>query len=493
MGDVVLLTGGTGFVGTEVALRLLERPDVEIVSLVPAPTDAAALRVSEREWWHRPALRAELGGRIRAIAGDVARPGLGVDHLTYAALRDRVTHIVHAAADLRFDASVDELRRVNVDGVAHVLDLAWAARRLRRVLHVSTAYVAGRRRGSISEDDLSDAFGFSSPYERTKFDAERLVHAAASGLPVTIVRPAMIVGDSRTGEIKTFNTFYAPLRLLLSGRLRIVPARRGLRVNIVPVDYVADAIVRLMFDPAAEGSTFHLTTPTEQLPTAGDVVDFARRWASEHLGVRLPPPVFLPIGARAAGRTGRVLAPYFRERRSFRRDRADEVLGSTVPDPATYLPTLLEHAAAHGFLHRSDRTVHEQVLFRLGSRRLPVRFVDVHADGSVRRRSADELRADITRAAGALRAMGVGPGTRVAIVGSNSTRYLVVDVAIGLVGAVSVPLYVTTPPAEVDDVLRRSRAELLFVGTEGVLERLDELTTGLPTVSFCRDERLLGR
>lgn len=493
MGDVVLLTGGTGFVGTEVALRLLERADLEIVSLVPASTDAEALHISERAWWHRPALRAGLGGRIRAVVGDVSQPGLGLDRRTHATLRDRVTHIVHAAADLRFDASVNELRRVNVDGVAHVVDFACSARRLQRLLHVSTAYVAGRRRGSVSEDDLTDAFGFSSPYEQTKFEGERLVRAAPAGLPVTIVRPAMIVGDSRTGEVKTFNTFYAPLRLLLAGRLRIVPARRGLRVNIVPVDYVADAIVRLMFDPAAEASTFHLTTPTELLPTAGDVVGFARRWAEDHLGVRLPLPVFLPIGAWAEGRTGRVLAPYFRERRRFRRDHADEVLGPTVPDPHNYLPTLLEHAAAHGFLHRSDRTVHEQVLFRLGSRRLPVRFVDIDADGSVQRCSADEVRRDITRAVGALRAMGVGRGTRVAIVGSNSTRYLVVDVAIGLVGAVSVPLYVTTPPADVDDVLRRSRAELLFVGTESVLERLDELTTGLPAVSFCRDERLLGR
>ncbi len=84
--------------------------------------------------------------------------------------------------------------------------------------------------------------------------------------------------------------------------------------------------------------------------------------------------------------------------------------------------------------------------------------------------------------------MGVGPGTRVAIVGSNSTRYLVVDVAIGLVGGVSVPLYPTTPPADLDDVLRRSRAEVLFVGASSVMERLDELSTQLPVVSFCRDE-----
>ena len=89
--------------------------------------------------------------------------------------------------------------------------------------------------------------------------------------------------------------------------------------------------------------------------------------------------------------------------------------------------------------------------------------------------------------------MGVGPGTRVAIVGSNSTRYLVVDVAVGLVGGVSVPLYPTTPPGELDDVLRRSRAEVMFVGASTVMGRLDELSTQLPVVSFCRDESPTGR
>jgi long-chain acyl-CoA synthetase len=493
MGDVVLLTGGTGFLGTEVAARLLERADLEIVSLVLADTDAEAGRASERAWWFRPDLRTELGARIHAIAGDVAKPTLGLDPGTYADLCERVTHIVHSAADLRVDATVEELRVTNVDGVANVLGFARSAHRLERLVHVSTAYVAGGRTGTVDEDDLTDAFGFGSAYEQTKYEAERLVRDAASELPVTVVRPSMIVGDSRTGDIKTYNTFYTPLRLFLVGRLRIVPARRALRVNIVPVDYVADAIVRLTFDPRAVGMTFHLTTPTDELPTAGDVLAFTRRWAREHLGVRLPTPVFLPIGFAVGGRTVRLLKPYFRERRRFRRDHTDEALGPTVPGWYDYLPTLLEHATARGFLHRSDRTVHEQVLFRLASRRLPVRFVDVDGHGGRTVRSSTEVRREIEAAVMALSAMGVGAGTRVAIVGSNSTRYLVVDVAIGLVGGVSVPLYATTPPEDLDDVLRRSRSEILFVGAPSVMDRVDELSTRLRIVSFCRAEHPVGR
>ena len=116
MGDVVLLTGGTGFLGTEVAARLLERADLEIVSLVLADTDAEAARASDRAWWYRPDLRAELGTRIHAVAGDVAKPTFGLDPGTYADLCDRVTHVVHCAADLRVDATVEELRVTNVDG-----------------------------------------------------------------------------------------------------------------------------------------------------------------------------------------------------------------------------------------------------------------------------------------------------------------------------------------------------------------------------------------
>lgn len=493
MGGVALLTGGTGFLGTEVAARLLARPDLEIVSLVPAITNADAIAVSSRAWWYRPDLRSALGTRIRAVAGDVSKPRLGLDPRTDADLCDRVTHIVHAAADLRVEASVEDLRRTNVDGVAHVLEFARSVRGLTRLVHVSTAYVAGGRTGTVGEDDLTDAFGFESPYEQTKYEGERLVRAASSELPVSIVRPAMIVGDSRTGDVKTFNTFYTPLRLLLSGKLPIVPASRRLRVNIVPVDYVADAIVRLAFEPAAEGLTFHLTTPTGQLPTAEEVVAVARRWARDRLGIRLRSPLFVPIGVGSGGRTGRLLAPYFRERRRFRRDHADALLGRSVPDWHAYLPILLDHATAHGFLHRSDRTVHEQVLFRLASRHRPVRFTDLDAEGAVTVRSATAVRCEISSAAAALRAMGVGPGTRVAIVGSNSTRYLVVDVAIGLVGGVSVPLYPTTPPADLDDVLRRSRAEVLFVGASTVMERFDELATELPVVSFCRDQPPAGR
>ncbi len=225
MGDVVLLTGGTGFLGTEVAARLLERADLEIVSLVLADTDAEAVHASNRAWWYPagPARRARspdprdrrgrrqadgwVSTRARTPISASASPTSSTARPTCGSMRPSRSCAPRTSTGWRTSSS-----------------FARSARRLARLVHVSTAYVAGGRKGTVSEDDLTDAFGFGSPYEQTKYEAECLVRDAASELPVTVVRPSMIVGDSRTGDIKTFNTFYTPLRLFLSGKLRIVPA-----------------------------------------------------------------------------------------------------------------------------------------------------------------------------------------------------------------------------------------------------------------------------
>jgi long-chain acyl-CoA synthetase len=292
----------------------------------------------------------------------------------------------------------------------------------------------------------------------------------------------MVVGDSRTGAVRTFNTVYAPLRRYLTGRQRLVPVRPGLRVNIVPVDWVADAIVRLTFDPAAERRTVHLTAPFESLPTAAELVGATRRWAAGHLDLRLPRPLFVPLPGVLPGEL-RALAPYLAERRRYRRDHADRLLGPYAPDWRAYLPRLLAYATAHGFMHRCDRTVHEQVLHRLAGRARPVSYQDLGPVAALR--DPDAVRAEMLAAAGALRRLGVRPGDRVAVVGLNSTRYLTVDVAVGLAGAVGVPLHPTSPPGELDEILAASRARLLLVGAPAVLARLGELRVRLPVVSFC--------
>jgi long-chain acyl-CoA synthetase len=498
MRDCLFLTGATGNLGTWLAVRLLAEPDLQVAALVrAADREEAGLRLT-RAWWDRPGLVAAIGTRIEPVPGDVSQPGLGLDAATRTGLGGRTTRVIHAAADLRLDAPLDELRLTNVNGTAEVLEFARAAHRdhgLVRFAHVSTAYVCGRRHGEIREEELSGTDGFANAYEQAKFEGEALVRAAMGDLPVSVFRPGMIVGDSRTGAIATFNTVYGPLRWYLTGHLRLVPARRDAPLDFVTSDEVADAIVRLALDPGAEGLTFHLTPRPGTAPTIGEVFDAARSFARERLDVRLPRARFVPL-ARVVGRGGRrgqlifgrsrLLLPYVDEGRVFRRDNLDRLLGHEDPDWPRILPRLLDYAATKGFLHRSERTVHEQILYRLERPSRPVAYSDL-VDGRSVGRTAGEVRAEILTAASALRAMGIQRGDRVALVGRNSTRYLALDVAIGLVGAVSVPLYYTSPPADIDAILASSGTRLLLVEAPAILSRLDELTTDVPVVAFSRE------
>jgi long-chain acyl-CoA synthetase len=504
MGGMILLTGATGFLGSQVARLLRQNTDHRLAVLVRGKDQDDARRRLLRTWSEWPETAAALEGRVEVIRGDLSLPLLGMEPARYAALVRGLTHIIHAAAELQLDGSVEELRRTNVDGTARLLSLARAAHadhRLQRFAHVSTAYVAGGRTGEVREEELEDSHGFSNAYEQTKFEGEGLVRKAMAELPVSIFRPGMVVGDSRTGEIQSFNTVYVPLRLYLCGRLRLIPSRPDMPLNIVPVDYVAQAIARLAFDERAAGQAFHLTVAREHLPRTRDLLDCARTWASENLDDAPPRARFVPL-ERLAGQNGMArlgvpasLLSYFSEDRTYRRDNVERLLGSYAPDWGVILPRLFDYAVRRGFLRRSGRTVHEQVVVRLQSRRLPIRVHDISMDGTCRPRSGGEMVAEIRQSCAALRALGVRPGDRVGLVGLNSSRFLSLDAAIGLSGAVSVPLYYTAPAAEISSILEASGSRLLLVGAPGVLAHVPELGTTVPIVSFCSTmpEGLAGR
>ncbi len=500
MQTTILLTGATGFLGTQIARQILQNQDAELIALLRAPDENAAIKRLRREWWDWSELQSAIGGRITALAGDITLPELGLTQMQYAGLVRRVTHIIHAAADIRLFAALDELRLVNVTGTRHVLELGQAIQAdhgLRRLAHVSSAYVAGKRAGPVAEEDLSERDGFSSPYERSKYEAELLVRQAGAALPISIFRPGLIVGDAHTGVIKTFNTLYYPLRLYLTGRLSVAPARPDLRVNLVPVDYVAASIARLVFDPAAAGLTFHLTPPDLALPTLAEIAHFTRNWAQQEMGVELPQARFLPLPGlekiapriqkflpRDLAELARLL-PYFQGRSFFLRANTDRLLGPYPIDWRELLPTLLAYAVRQSFWGRTARTVHEQILVRLESRTRPVAYRDL-AGGQQVARSAAELRSEILAAAAALRALGVAPGDRVAIVGKNSTRYFSALVACGISGAVSATLYATSPVGEIDELLQDCEAQVLLIGAADILNALDELQYNGVVISFCR-------
>ena len=157
---------------------------------------------------------------------------------------------------------------------------------LERLSYISTAYVAGEHAGTFAEDDLDVGQRFRNAYEQSKYEAEQLVGRYRGRLPITVLRPSIIVGDSRSGWTASFNVLYWPLRALARGAYPVLPARVDAPVDVVPVDYVADAVFALTHAPEAEGYAYHLTA-SAQASTIGELLQLA----CSGLGCRKPPVI----------------------------------------------------------------------------------------------------------------------------------------------------------------------------------------------------------
>ena len=289
------------------------------------------------------------------------------------------------------------------------------------------------------------------------------------------------------------------LRLYLKGQLRVIPVSANLKVNLIPVDFVADAICSLTFNIKTEGTTFHLTAPQKCLPTVKQLVDLVYEWSVKNLDQKLTKPVFLPISPllpfiqkffmnenRGLGKTSKSLTPYLNENREFNIDNTEEFMGTYKLRWEKYIPKLLKYAVYNGFFHRSTRTVHEQVIFRLKGISWPVKYYDV-VDDKFLYISSSEVKEDILKVINSLKKLEIGPGDKVAIVGYNSTRYLILDVAIGIVGAISVPIYYTSPVNEINEILADCGAKSIFMGTPQLLDHSHEIQTDNPIISFCSE------
>jgi thioester reductase-like protein len=293
----VLLTGATGFVGIEVLARYLERSDSTVYALVRADDEGEAtarMRAQLASFFGHEDPHA---GRVVAVPGDIERPGLGLDEGSRRRLAERVSAIVHVAASVTFSLPLEEARRVNREGTARLLefaDLCMECGGLRLFSYVSTAYVAGTHSGTFHEHELGLGQGFRNSYERSKFEAEQLVRSYADRVPIQIFRPSIVVGERDSGWTASFNVVYAPLRAFTLGAFHALPGRRSAPVDVVSVDYVADAMFELATSPAHSGDTYHLVAG-RQAATVGRLMELSADYFGRQTPPLLPPALYRTV------------------------------------------------------------------------------------------------------------------------------------------------------------------------------------------------------
>src|ERR1700722_3324444 len=367
VGDTVFLTGGTGFLGSEIMKRILEQhPKTRLALLVRStPREMAGERVEKlltRMFGLADAARHAEG--IEVVEGDISLRGVGIDSERSRQLAERVDHVIHCAASVRFDMPLDVARRDNTEGTRNVLTFAERLPRLARFDYIGTAFVAGDRRGLIREDELDVGQRFSNSYEQTKMEAEKLVRAFATSHPTAIYRPSIVVGNSKTGETTTFQGFYQALlfyRRLFAGKLVVLlPANPNTPLDLVPVDYVVDALFSLIGSDRSLGGCFHLTSGPGNTCTTDEIL----KMLSEFTGVKQPPYVSKRAYERVlrpilktilfwdsrvdVARKAEIYMPYAWSNLIFDKTRTDAVLegsGITTPHARSYFVKLLEYQA----------------------------------------------------------------------------------------------------------------------------------------------------
>jgi thioester reductase-like protein len=328
--------------------KLLARRMAESL-LARAPDAQVALLVQEH---HADEARPLLSDRLRVLVGDVAGMHLGLSTPEYRELCQSCTDIVHAAEWSHLGAERSVMERVNVEGTRAVLELAADCRKLRRLTHFSTVFVSGDRVGVIAEDELSAGQAFRNAYEQTRFEAEILVRRAMGQLPCTVLRPSIVVGDSKTGEIDRFEGPYSIAILLVTSPLQVplpLPGDGVAPLNVVPIDYVVTAATRIHHDPRAVGRTFHIvdSNPSSSRRVYELVANRAgKKLPRLSLGYKLTDALLKLPGLERLTREQRMAIAYVNHLSFFSSRNTLEILdgeGVRCPPIESYLDNLIQY------------------------------------------------------------------------------------------------------------------------------------------------------
>ncbi|HEY8585000.1 MAG TPA: SDR family oxidoreductase [Capillimicrobium sp.] len=340
MSTTAFVTGFPGFIGRRLVRRLVESdPQTRVIALAEPRMAGQARRVA-----------ADIGDRVDVVLGDITERTLGLSEADRARVTAETTHVFHLAAIYDLAVPVELAQRVNVEGTGNVLELCRACDGLQRLVYISTAYVAGLRNGVVYEHELNLGQGFKNHYESTKFQAEVWVREWVHRIPTTILRPAIVVGDSRSGETEKFDGPYYLLRSIARaeslGRPIVQFGASEAFFNVVPVDYVVSSIFAAAFAPETEGETLHLVDP-QPLTTRELVTTLSREYAGREPKGKISPKLVegslrLPPVQKAFGGTPRESIAYLNHRVTFDTRRAVDLLGPLGLKP----PRFGDYAAA---------------------------------------------------------------------------------------------------------------------------------------------------
>ena len=279
------VTGGTGFIGRFLIDRLLEREGT--VFVLVRKSSVGKLDALRPRWGGE-------AGRVVAIVGDLAKPKLGVSVADAAKLKGKVKHLFHLAAIYDLSADAESQEKANIDGTRHAVQLAEAIA-AGCVHHVSSIAAAGLYDGVFREDMFEEAEELDHPYFRTKHDSEAVVRKECKR-PWRVYRPAMVVGHSKTGEIDKIDGPYYFFKLIQKMRKALpqwmpTVGIEGGRINIVPVDFVVDALDHIAHRKGLDGGCFHLTEPEPR--RVGEILNlFAKAAHAPQMTMRLNAKMF---------------------------------------------------------------------------------------------------------------------------------------------------------------------------------------------------------
>lgn len=362
------ITGATGAIGAALVPLLLKDPDARVFLLIRAKDQG---HLHERlagliNFWGYTAMDQAILDRITQLMGDVTLPNFGLTPEIYQKISEQCTHIIHSAGNVRMNLPLAEARRSAVDSAHHIIDLAILCRKngnLKKVEFVSTIGVAGKMSGAVPETWLLQKREFHNTYEQAKAEAELVIRdAIAEGIPITVHRPSMVVGNSTTGEIIHFQIFYHICEFL-SGRrtLGLVPRIENIKLDIIPADYVAKVIACSTSSDKGAECILHECSGYENSLSISELREKIQAIFLKK-GVALPKNITVPVWlfrgmlpliaifvSKKIKRSLKVLPVFFiylQENQEFGNQKTlawVEELGIGLPDVDNYLETILEY------------------------------------------------------------------------------------------------------------------------------------------------------